>query len=67
VNGISDLLVGVAEEKKVDCEALLGGERILAGVNFVNFGRRGRSVSGCEIGSCGVGHDFTLSFAIRER
>ena len=49
MNGISDLLVGLAEEKKLDGEPLFGGEWMLAGVNFVNSGGWRRGVSGCEI------------------
>ena len=38
MDGVGDLLVGLAEEQKMDGEALFGGRWMFAGVNFVNFG-----------------------------
>lgn len=37
VDGVGDLLIGLAEEQKTDGEALLGGKWMFAGVNFVKF------------------------------
>jgi hypothetical protein len=49
VDGVGDLLVGLAEEQEVDGEALFGGKWMFAGVNLVKFGGCGGDVSGCGI------------------
>lgn len=48
VDGVGDLLIGLAEKKEVDGEALGGGKWMFESVNFVNFGGWGGIVSGCE-------------------